>query len=219
MLPIKSVTFYGILDTGYVSREDWTAKYDALVAGGAGIIQIRAKGSSSAERYALTEKIIAHRNAQSHRGSPLPELVINDDLELALAFPNLGLHVGQDDLPAIQARRELGPDRLLGLSTHSPEQALEALQLGRGILSYFAVGPVFATPTKPTYTPVGLELVRFVAQQKPELPFFCIGGINRNNIPQVVASGASRIVTVSDVICDSDTAAAVAQSIALLEGA
>ncbi|MBD5778384.1 thiamine phosphate synthase [Pelagicoccus sp. NFK12] len=211
-LSLHQSTFYGILDTGYVSPENWVAKYEALVSGGASIVQIRAKDSNQSERYQLTEQIVRYR-AQS--AAPQPHLVINDDLELALEHPDLGLHVGQEDLPAVEARKRLGPNRLLGLSTHSPEQARAAMALPAGTLNYFAVGPVFATQTKPTYTPVGLELVEYVAKQRPELPFFCIGGINRRNIEQVIAAGASRIVTVSDVLCSADTAAAVRESISI----
>ena len=90
---------------------------------------------------------------------------------------------------------------------------LAAIALPKGVLDYFAVGPVFATQTKPDYEPVGLKLVTFTAKQNPPLPFFCIGGINRSNISQVHAAGAIRIVSVSDVLCNDDTANAVAQSI------
>lgn len=209
---LANSTYYGILDTGYVAPESWTAKYQALVSGGASIVQIRAKGSTEAERYQLTEQIVAHR---SNSSAPQPHLIINDDIDLALRYPGLGLHVGQDDLSPEAARDRLGPDRLLGLSTHSPEQATAAMNLPDGVLNYFAVGPIFATQTKPTYVPVGLELIKFVAAQKPSLPFFCIGGINRSNIPQVIAAGASRFVTVSDALCAPDTAAAVRESIQL----
>ncbi|MBK1877926.1 thiamine phosphate synthase [Pelagicoccus mobilis] len=217
MLPIDKISFYGILDTGYVTPEAWTDKYQALAAGGAGIIQIRAKGSTAEQRLRLTEQILALREALDTPLSEQPHLVINDDIDLCLRFPGLGLHVGQDDLPAKEARQRLGPDRILGLSTHSPDQAERAIALGSDTLSYFAVGPVFATQTKPTYTPVGLELVRYVAKLAPQLPYFCIGGINRGNINQVKQAGAKRIVTVSDVLCDADTNAAVQQSIKLVE--
>lgn len=215
MPPLSTIAFYGILDTGYVPEEDWVAKYDALAAGGAGIVQIRAKSETRAQRARLLEAVLGRR-ACAPRPDQLPHLVVNDDIDLCLAYPALGLHVGQDDLPATEARQRIGPNRILGLSTHSPEQALAAMQLGPRILSYFAVGPVFSTPTKPDYAPVGLELVRFVANQRPELPFFCIGGIKRSNIHQVREAGAERIVTVSDALCDPDTAAAVRRSIELL---
>lgn len=174
-----------------------------MIAGGAGIIQLRAKQQSHSERQVLLESILPLFESEQ-----APPLIINDDLELALQYPNLGLHIGQDDAPVAQARTALGPNRILGLSTHSPEQAQAAIALADE-LSYFAVGPVFATQTKPDYIPVGLELVEYTAQLNPPIPWFCIGGIHRNNVARVKASGAERIVVVSDVLCDGDTTAAV----------
>lgn len=138
-----------------------------------------------------------------------PPLVVNDDLELALAYPNLGLHLDQDDHTPLLARERLGPGRLLGLSTHSPEQATAAQALPPDTLDYFAVGPVFATQTKPDDTPVGLGLGRHVAATRPALPWFCIGGIKHANLREVLAAGATRVVVVSEVLCAADPAALI----------
>lgn len=211
---LKRVAFYGILDSGYVSKSDWISKFQALARGGAGLIQVRAKKETADERRELLELAIeANESLLEEYRRPI---IMNDDLELCLQYPNIGLHVGQDDTPAREARQRLGPDRILGLSTHSIAQAQAAMDLGSQVLSYFAVGPVFATQTKPDYEPVGLELVQWVVEQKPKLPFFCIGGINRGNIDQIRTSGASRIVTVSDVLSDMDTLTAVSDSIKAL---
>ena len=217
MQPIETIRFYGILDTGYVSPAAWIAKYDALAAGGAGIIQVRAKRETASEGASLVKQVVEHRATLGLAHEDQPYLVINDDLDLCLAYPGLGLHVGQDDLSPLVAREQLGPDRILGLSTHSLSQAQGALSLETGTLDYFAVGPVFPTQTKPDYKAVGLDLVRQVSVLQPQLPFFCIGGINRQNIAQVKAAGARSIVTVSDVLCSDDTAQAVRDSIATLE--
>jgi thiamine-phosphate pyrophosphorylase len=144
-----------------------------------------------------------------HGGNRVPFLVINDDVELGARTAGAGLHLGQDDRPATAARTGIGPDRVLGLSTHSWEQAQAAMALPAGVLSYFCVGPLFATPTKPDYTPVGLELVRRVAAARPALPWFVIGGITRANLGAVIAAGAPRVVVVSDVLRAEDPAAAV----------
>ena len=199
---LQRARFYAILDTGYVAPDRLLEKCRDLLSGGADLVQLRAKRESQRRRYAIAESLLP-----IFESSSVP-LVINDDVELAAAFPDLGLHVGQDDTPAIRARERLGPDRILGLSTHSLEQAQRAIALG-GILSYFAVGPVFATPTKPDYQAVGTELVRKVSDLKPPTPFFCIGGIKRQNVAQVIESGAERIVAVSDVLNAQDTAGAV----------
>jgi thiamine-phosphate pyrophosphorylase len=194
--------FYAILDTGYVADSEWESKAGALLDGGARLLQVRAKNRPEAEVRRLVERILP-----SARKAGVP-LIINDHLELAAAIPGAGLHLGQDDGDVRAARRRLGPDRLLGWSTHSLEQALAAISAA-DVLSYFAVGPVFATGTKPDYPPVGLDLVRQVCALHPPLPFFCIGGINRVNLPQVLATGARGIVAVSDPLLDADTASAV----------
>jgi len=199
---LKKARFYAILDTGYVAPEKLVGKCQDLISGGADLVQLRAKRESRRQRYAITESLLP-----LFKSSGIP-LVINDDVELATAFPDLGLHVGQDDTPPIIARDRLGPNRILGLSTHSLEQAQKAIGLGN-MLSYFAVGPVFATPTKPEYQAVGTKLVREVSNLKPPTPFFCIGGIKRQNVAQVIKSGAKRIVAVSDVLNAHNTAGAV----------
>lgn len=200
--------FYGILDTGYVAPGSYVAKCKALLAGGAEIIQLRAKKQSRDAMRAILEQIIP-----LFERCPVP-LIVNDDLELALEFPGLGLHIGQDDIPVPQARAALGSGRVLGLSTHSPEQAAGAL-LQAHLLDYFAVGPVFATQTKPDYIPVGLDLVRHVAGLRPPLPWVCIGGVNLANAQRVIDAGACGLVAVSDVLLAEDTAAAVARYRAL----
>ncbi|WP_269540410.1 thiamine phosphate synthase [Cerasicoccus fimbriatus] len=193
---------YGILDTGYVTPQDWVTKCQALLDGGADIIQLRAKGTTRALRRELLESILPLIAL-----SPTP-LVLNDDWELALEYDHIGVHVGQDDTPVAEVRSALGPDRVLGLSTHSPAQADAAIAIAEQ-LTYFAVGPVFATQTKPDYTPVGLELVSYVAGRKPSLPWFCIGGVSRANAKQVIAAGAEALVAVSDLLCAENTATAV----------
>lgn len=200
--------FYGILDTGYVALECCVAKCRALLEGGAQIVQLRAKRQTRDQMRAILEQI-----APLFTHSTVP-LVVNDDLELALEFPGVGLHIGQDDIPVEQARTTLGTQRVLGLSTHSPAQAAAAIARAH-LLSYFAVGPVFSTQTKPDYIPVGLELVRHVAALRPPLPWVCIGGINRDNAKQVIAAGAQGLVAVSDPLLDANTAAAVATYCAL----
>ena len=135
-------------------------------------------------------------------------MVVNDDLALAADFPGVGLHVGQDDACPRVARERLGPEAVLGLSTHSREQVADAIEQA-DVLDYFAVGPVFPTATKPDYPAVGLELVRTVRGMAPPLPFFCIGGIDLENAAEVRAAGGEGLVAVSAVLCAEDVSAAV----------
>jgi thiamine-phosphate pyrophosphorylase len=199
---LSTARFYAILDTGYASPERFGKLASAVLAGGADIIQVRAKKSSTAERIELL-KAVAPLCAAA--GVPL---VCNDDFEAALAVPGVGLHIGQDDMPAREARKLLGPERVLGLSTHSLAQAQGALALS-DVLSYFAVGPVYKTGTKPDYQAVGLELVRAVAALKPVLPWFCIGGLNLQNAAQVRAAGAMALCAVSEVLLAENPTAVV----------
>ena len=195
---------YAILDTGYVPDLAWEVTCDALLAGGARWLQVRAKNSSSIERKQLVLRVY---DRICEAGATM---IVNDDLALAASLPGAGLHVGQEDTDPLTARRVLGEGRILGLSTHTPSQARGALAWGSGLLDYFAVGPVFATQTKPSYTPVGLRLVEEVASWNPALPWFAIGGVSRRTLTQVLKAGASRVVVVSDILRDPDPAAAFA---------
>ena len=116
--------------------------------------------------------------------------IVNDEPELAIACAADGVHIGQDDTSVDEARQVLGRDSLIGVSTHTSEQIEEA----RGA-DYIAVGPVFETPTKPEYAPVGTELVRWAAEHAP-VPFFAIGGIDPGNVDEVLDAGAGRIAVV-----------------------
>jgi thiamine-phosphate pyrophosphorylase len=132
--------------------------------------------------------------------------VVNDEAELAVACAADGVHLGQDDASPDEVRRVLGNDALIGLSTHSPEQ-LDAA----GGVDYVSVGPVFRTPTKPEYEPVGLGLVRY-ASEHASVPFFAIGGIDASNVDGVLDAGAGRIAVVR-AIRDADDPGEAARSL------
>jgi thiamine-phosphate pyrophosphorylase len=124
--------------------------------------------------------------------------LVNDQAELAIACAADGVHLGQQDARPAEVRRLIGPEALIGLSSHSPEQVDAARDV-----EYVAVGPVYGTPTKPEYEPVGLELVRYAADHAP-LPFFAIGGIDRENVDEVLDAGADRIAVVRAIRDASD---------------
>ena len=106
------------------------------------------------------------------------------------------MHVGQDDLPVPRVREIVGPDAIIGLSTHSPGQAAAASE---ACPDYIGFGPLFSTPTKPDYVPVGLGGIR-EARVRAGLPVFCIGGIKLENLPAVLEAGASGVVIVSGIL-------------------
>jgi thiamine-phosphate pyrophosphorylase len=173
-----------------------------LVAGGVDIIQVRAKDLSRAGRVALAQKVIGAAGAAP--------VIVNDDVDAAFESGAAGVHLGQEDWAAIPKRQRA--DRLagmsvVGISTHSLEQALQAEREGA---DYIGVGPVFATGTKPHAKPVGVELVREVAA-KVAVPFFAIGGITLQNVAEVLAAGATRVAVVSAILKAEDVAKAAAE--------
>ncbi len=206
---LRDSPFYAILDTAYVAPANWQGVCQSLIDGGASLIQVRAKHATTAQREELLKQALPLFQTSVPSGARPPLLILNDDVELCARHPGVGLHLGQDDMPPAEARRRIGTDRVIGLSTHSLEQARAAQALAPGIIDYFCVGPVFATRTKPDYSPVGLEMVRLVAASAPLLPWFAIGGINRSTLPDVVAAGARRVVVVSDVLQDPRPADAI----------
>ena len=159
---------------------------DACLRGGVDIVQLRAKGlddealCTAGRRFA---RVCAVHGAL---------FILNDRADLVAAAGADGVHVGQDDVPVSAARDYVGPDRIVGLSTHSPAQIDAAAAAG---VDYIGVGPVFATPTKPGRAAVGHALVKFAAAHA-RVPFFAIGGIDASNIAEVRAAGASRIAVV-----------------------
>jgi thiamine-phosphate pyrophosphorylase len=158
----------------------------AALRGGVDIVQLRDKEAADAEIVDVGSRLGALCRAAGAL------FLVNDRPDLAVACDADGVHVGQDDVAVEEARRRVGPDRLIGLSTHSREQLEAAATSGA---DYVSVGPVWATPTKQGRPAVGLEFVHFAAKHAA-LPFFAIGGIDESNVGEVVAAGAGRIAAV-----------------------
>jgi thiamine-phosphate pyrophosphorylase len=133
--------------------------------------------------------------------------IVNDRVDLALAAEADGVHLGQQDLPPADARLQMGLEALIGLSTHAREEILSAAS---SEADYIAVGPVYATPTKPGRPAVGSELVTFAAERARQ-PFFAVGGIDVSTLPPVLAAGARRIAVVRAITEADDPVAAVRQ--------
>jgi thiamine-phosphate pyrophosphorylase len=139
---------------------------------------------------------------------------VNDRVDLAIAAEADGVHVGQQDLSPAEARRQMGPEALVGLSTHAPGEILAAAS---SEADYIAVGPVHATPTKPGRAAVGTELVRFAAERAAQ-PFFAIGGIDVGNVAAVLEAGATRIAVVRALTEAEDPGAAARRLSEALRG-
>lgn len=168
-----------------------------MIDGGVDLIQFRAKAHASAE---IAKIAAAIHDSTLRRGVPL---VINDHPEIARIVPAEGVHVGQDDLPIAEAREIAGTNCVVGKSTHSVDQAMRAFYEGA---DYIGFGPIFATPTKPDYAPIGLDEIRKV-HDAVRIPIFCIGGIKLDNLPKVIEAGARRVVIVSGLLQAKDIAA------------
>ncbi len=186
---MRDFRLYVIIDKQAVKGRDLVYAVKEAVAGGADVIQLRDKGSDAAD---VVEAGLAMRKAID-RDQAL--FIVNDSPDIAIAVDADGVHLGQEDMPAIGARSILGKGKIIGLSTHSLEQAAAAQNSGA---DYIGVGPIFTTPTKPGYKAVGLELIIKVNKIKG-LPFVAIGGIDESNIDEVIAAGASRIAVVRAV--------------------
>jgi thiamine-phosphate pyrophosphorylase len=171
----------------------------AAIDGGADVVQLRNKQVAPA---ALLDAAVRVRNhARAHSAI----FIVNDHLELAIEAGAHGVHLGQEDLGLPEARRRW--DGIIGRSTHSLAQAIEAQADGA---DYLGVGPVFATPTKPGRPAVGVELVASVAPVVA-IPWFAIGGIDATNISNVLVAGAGRVAVVRAVTSAADPAAAAAE--------
>ncbi len=185
---------YVIVDRTTAKTRDLAEVAEAAIRGGADVLQLRDKAASD---EALIEE--ARRLLRLTRRAGIP-LIINDRPEVARAVGAEGVHLGQEDLPLSAARRRLGPNAILGQSTHSLAQARAAEADGA---DYIGCGPVFATPTKPDAVSIGLGLIAEVGSQV-RVPVVCIGGIDQATLPQVLAAGATRVAVVRAVCGAAD---------------
>ncbi|PAW69792.1 MAG: thiamine-phosphate diphosphorylase [Opitutia bacterium Tous-C5TDCM] len=201
---------YAILDLGYVAAENAESTTAALLAGGADFLQLRAKGHPPAEIEALARRLLPLCRAA---GIPF---IVNDHPAIAAAVDADGVHLGQDDGPLAPVRALLGPGKLIGRSTHAPDQARAALEEG---FDYIGFGPLFPTPTKLGRPGIGLaDLAAVQAEVGSRLPVFAIGGIRRDNLAGILAAGARNVVIVSDLLTAPDIEAATRQAKRLITG-
>ncbi|MDD5260346.1 MAG: thiamine phosphate synthase [Methylacidiphilales bacterium] len=191
---LAAARLYAILDAAYSDPARWPDLAAKIIRGGAGVIQVRAKKASASQVLEWAQSI---RNITRENKVPL---IINDHPGIVRICDADGCHVGQDDLPLEQVRALIGPEKVAGKSTHSLEQALAAREDGA---DYIGFGPIFATPTKPDYAPIGAEIIRAMSGQI-SVPAFCIGGIKKENVAQLKELGAQRVVIVSGLLQAGD---------------
>ena len=206
MKPLADCQLYAFVDTAYLHGRAPEVVAQQLCDGGADLIQLRAKTATPAEIRLMAEKILPVTRAAN------VGLVINDHLEIARAVGAEICHLGQEDFfdaghNHVSEVRSPKSKVQIGLSTHAPEQAARAVAAGA---DYVAIGPIFATGTKPTAKPVTLDYVRWAAANV-SVPWFAIGGINLQTLDAVLAAGATRICVVSAILNAPDAALACAE--------
>ena len=189
------IDFYLVTDSG-LSKRGTLSDVENAVAAGCRIVQYREKARSTRDMIleAAQIKILCGGEAI---------FLVNDRIDVALAVDADGVHIGQDDMPIDTARQLLGPDKIIGLSVHNVEEALEAEKCGA---DYVGLGPIFDTATKKDAGDgIGPESIRAV-KDAINIPIVAIGGINKENCMSVVHGGADSLVAISAVVCSDDVA-------------
>ena len=192
---------YALTDSKFARGRSVEEQARALLGAGMKILQYRekhAKAGVMLEECRLLARLCREAGAC---------FIVNDHIDIALLVDADGVHIGQDDLPISEVRRLVGPDKIIGLSTHNPAQCEAAVRDGA---DYIGVGPMFATQTKEDASePVGYEYLEWVAKNCP-IPFVAIGGIKEHNIGELVRRGCHCSALVSELVGADDIAAKVA---------
>jgi thiamine-phosphate pyrophosphorylase len=199
-----------IIDVDLAERAGWSPRdlARAYLDGGARFLQIRAKALPSGRFLELCDAIVP----DAHQAGAI--VIINDRVDLARLSGADGAHVGQDDLPVTAARTQLGPDAIIGYSTHTIAQVRQSLELPA---TYTAVGPVFGTRSKQTgYDAVGLDLVSAAHAVCGTRPIVAIGGITLETAASVVAAGATSVAVISDLLASGDPLSRVREYLRIL---
>ena len=194
---------YAIVDARTAASQGWSVPdlAAAFVAGGARWLQVRGVGVATGVLLRWCDEIV---RVAGRAGAAV---IVNDRVDVARMSRADGVHLGQHDLPPAAARRQLGPEAIVGLSTHTAGERDDAWTQP---LTYVAVGPVYGTSTKATgYAPVGLEAVRAAALRRPARPVVAIGGITLGRAPAVVAAGAAAVGVIGDLFAGGDPEARV----------
>lgn len=184
---------YLILDQQYANRDIVSIAIDAVDAG-VDVLQYREKRLSKKDALNMAERL---RLITTGTGIPL---IINDDPALALAVDADGVHLGQDDIPVHVARRIIGEDKIIGLSTHSYQEAVKAVSYD---INYIGFGPVFESGTKMVTAPLGAQAISRL-RDVISIPIIAIGGISEGNIADVIRCGADGAAVISAVLSSSD---------------
>jgi thiamine-phosphate pyrophosphorylase len=197
---------YAILDTSFSEGRSPITILREFLAGGVQLVQLRAKELSSGEFFTLAKEA---RQLTREAGATF---IVNDRADIALACNADGVHLGQDDLPLAAARKLIGPQKMIGISTHDLDQARSAELNGA---DYIGFGPIFGSTTKDTgYSARGLDMLREI-RAAVKLPIVAIGGITENNVAEVWKSGADAAAIISDLMGAEDVEEKVKRTLVL----
>ncbi len=191
---------YVVTDPDVLGKKSPVDAVKDAIKGGAKIIQLRDKKASIGQYFKWAKEI----NSICKKAGVT--FIVNDYVDVCLALDADGIHIGQDDMPVDEVRKLIGHDKLIGLSTHSYEQASKGAKSGA---DYISIGPVFSTQSKPNTVPVGIPLIKRYIKEKNTLPFVAIGGINETNLEFVINAGAKRIAVIRAAIGQKDISRAV----------
>lgn len=207
---LANCSLYGIVDMGYTTPEQVLPRTHALIDGGVRILQLRAKGIelSRVREWAVDMQAICRE-----RGAIF---VLNDYPAMAAEIHADAVHVGQDAGSLDAVRRIVGPGVIVGRSTHSLQQVIQARREGA---DYIGFGPLYPTGTKPGRPSIGLADIKAAQQVAEDMPMFCIGGINATTLPEVLNAGAQRVVIVSWLLGRVDIAQTAREVIRRIEQA
>jgi thiamine-phosphate pyrophosphorylase len=202
MQRVLDTDIYALTDEGLSAGRSTIEVSDAMLKAGIKVLQYREKDKKAG---AMLEECVALRRMTREAGCTF---IVNDHIDIAMLVDADGVHVGQEDLPVEEVRRLIGPGKIIGLSTHSPEQCLDAIARGA---DYIGVGPIFATKTKKDVcAPVGYEYLEYVVKNH-DIPHVAIGGIKLHNVADVVRHGTRCCALVSEIVGADDIAGMVAR--------
>ncbi|MEK4564580.1 thiamine phosphate synthase [Alkalihalobacillus sp. FSL R5-0424] len=205
---MKEFRLYAITGEEFHQGRELVDVMEQAILGGVDIIQLRDKKSSKLEVLKKAKKL---RELTKKYDVPF---IVNDHIDVALAVEADGIHVGQDDLPLADVRKIVGPDMIIGISTHQLEDAKQAEEGGA---DYIGVGPIFPTNSKEDVVdPVTTSYIQQI-EADIKIPYVAIGGIKRHNLKEVMAAGAKRVCMITEIVAADDVRARCEEIISIME--
>lgn len=190
----KQMLLYAVTDRSWVGKQTFYEQVESALKGGITCLQLREKELDE-ESFLAEAKEIA--TLCKRYGVPF---IINDNVEISLKCGADGVHIGQDDMDIVEVRKQLGADKIIGVSAHNVEEAIEAAKNGA---DYLGSGAMFTTETKTNVTPLSVKTLKEICAAV-DIPVVAIGGINKKNLPQLLGAGADGVALVSAIFAAED---------------